>query len=106
MVKVILEPAENGIIKRIVDDNYGGSKEQVSSTNVYELDGENIENTIEFLYELCEDLGIYTGSKFSKRNLDMLISWGSHYEPSDDEIDKKIQEFQAEIELLKVCKKG
>ena len=106
MVKITLEPAENGVIKRISDDNYGGSSEQVSSTSVYELDGENIEGTIEFLFELCEDLGIYTGSKFSKRNLDMSISWGSHHEPSDVEIDKKIKELSAEIELLKACKKG
>lgn len=106
MVKITLEPAENGIIKRIFDDNYGGSKEQVSSTSVYELDGENLESTIEFLSELCEDVGIYTGSKFSKRNLDMSISWGSHYEPSDIEIDKRIQALSAEIELLKACKKG
>lgn len=106
MVKITLEPAENGIIKRIFDDNYGGSSEKVSSTNVYELDGENIESTIEFLYELCEDMGIYTGSKFSKRNLDMSISWGSHYEPSNEEIDQKIGELTAEIELLKACKKG
>lgn len=105
MVKITLEPAENGVIKRIFDDNYGGSKEHVSSTSVYELDGENIEGTIEFLSELCEDLGIYTGSKFSKRNLDMSISWGSHYEPTDTEIDKKIKELSAEIELLKACKK-
>lgn len=104
MVKINLEPAENGLIKRILDDNHGGSNERLSTTTVYELDGENIENTIMFLYELCEDLGLYTGSKFSKRNLEMSVSWGSHYTPTSEELEKKIRELSAEIELLKACK--
>ena len=36
MVKIVLEPAGNGVIKRVIDDNHGGGREQWTSTEVYE----------------------------------------------------------------------
>jgi len=105
MVKVILEAAENGIIKKIIDDNHGGSNEQVTSTTVHEFNESNLENVSEFLYDICEDLNIYTGSKFGDKNLEINIDWGMGYDPSNEEINKKISKLKAEIELLKSCKK-
>ena len=46
MVKIILEPAKNGVIKRVVDDNHGGGKEQWTSTEVYEETDESKLNYI------------------------------------------------------------
>ena len=36
MTKIILESARNGVIKKVVDDNYGGGKEHFTSTDVFE----------------------------------------------------------------------
>ena len=59
MVRIILEPAKNGIIKKTVDDNHGGSKEQWMSTDVYEENENNrIGYIMNFFFDLCEDLGI------------------------------------------------
>ena len=36
MIKIVLEPARNGVIKKVIDDNHGGGKEHFTSTDVYE----------------------------------------------------------------------
>jgi len=36
MVKIVLEAARNGVIKKVIDDNHGGGKEHFTSTDVYE----------------------------------------------------------------------
>jgi hypothetical protein len=105
MINIILEPAANGVIKRVVNQNAGGGRETTASVNVYELNNKaTFNNTIEFLFEICEDLGVPTGNKFNKDNLIMKTSWGSHYEPTKKEVDKKIAELEAELALLKQWK--
>jgi hypothetical protein len=106
MINIVLEPATNGVIKRVVNQNAGGGRETTASVNVYELNNQpSFNNTVQFLFEICEDLGIQTGNKFNKENLCMRPEWGSHYEPSQKEVDKKISELEAELELLKQWKK-
>ena len=36
MIKIVLEPARNGVIKKVIDDNHGGGREHFTSTDVYE----------------------------------------------------------------------
>jgi hypothetical protein len=106
MINVILEPAANGVIKRVVNQNAGGGRETTATINVYEINNkESFTNTIQFLFEICEDLAVQTGNKFGKENLTMRSEWGSHYEPTQKEIDKKIGELEAELELLRQWKK-
>ena len=106
MINVILEPAANGVIKRVVNQNAGGSRDTTATINVYELNNKpSFNNIIQFLFEICEDLAVQTGNKFDKENLTMRSEWGSHYEPSQKEINKKISELEAELELLKQWKK-
>ena len=105
MINIILEPAANGVIKRVVNQNAGGGRETTASVNVYELNNKKtFTNTVQFLFEICEDLGVQTGNKFNKNNLTMKTEWGSHYEPNKEEVDKKISELEAELELLKQWK--
>jgi hypothetical protein len=59
---------------------------------------------MKFFYELCEDLGINLGNKFNKKVVKIDTTWGTHYEPSAKEIDSKIKELEAEIQLLKEWK--
>lgn len=106
MVKIVLEPAKNGIIKRTVDDNHGGGREQWTSTDVYEeAETNRLEYVMKFFFDLCEDLGVNLGSKFDKEVITIRKEWGSHFEASDDELKEKIKELEAQLQLLKECLK-
>lgn len=103
MIKIVLEPARNGVIKRVIDDNHGGGEEEWTSTDVYEesdLPSNKYEYIMKFFFELCEDLGLDCGNKFSKNALQFSTVWGTHYEPNEKEVESKIRELQAEIDLL------
>lgn len=102
MVKIILEPAKNGIIKRVIDDNHGGAKEQWSSTDVYEAtEGDTFNYVMKFFFDICEDLGVNLGNKFDSQVITIRKEWGSHYEPNENDIKLKIKELEAELQLLK-----
>jgi len=104
MAKIILEAARNGIIKKIHDDNSGGSNLNVTYTDVYELDDDSKtkkKSLVKFLFEICEDLGLKVGNKFSAEVIDIDFIWGSHYDPTNEEIDLKISELEETVQLLK-----
>lgn len=104
MVKIILEPARNGVIKKVLDDNHGGGKENYQSIDVYE-DPDNVKPNYayikKFFYELCEDLNIKTGNKFDECVIKIDTVWGSHYEPSQEDVQKRIDDLQTQIDMLK-----
>jgi hypothetical protein len=107
MIKIVLEPARNGVIKRTVDDNHGGGNERWTTTDVYESNEDTPDDyryVMRFFYELCEDLGLSLGNKFDKKVIRINTEWGTHYEPSPKEIESKIKELEAEIQLLKEWK--
>lgn len=99
MVSIKLEPARNGVIKRIDDNNHGGGKEHRATIDVYESSDKHYIS--KFFYELAEDLGLHLGSKFEKDVLVISKQWGSHYEPTKKELAKKIKETEAELAWLK-----
>ena len=107
MIKIILEPARNGVIKKVVDDNHGGGREHFTSTDVYES-GEGDKNKLNyvkrFFFDLCDDLGLDVGSKFNSEVLNIKTDWGTHYEPTKKDIDQKIKKLKSELELLEEWK--
>lgn len=101
MVKIILEQADNGVIKVIYDDNINGAGDVYEIKKVYQFnDDKDYFKTKEFLYELMDELGIVSGNKFEKNNLSIVSDWGICYQPSNEEIDKKIKQLQIEIAYL------
>ena len=113
MIKITLESADNGIIKTVVDDNINGAGERFESKTVYDLNLNDTRHsqTIKFFYELCEDLGIDTGNKFSKNNLYLKTDWGKSYTPSASDLKLKIQSLDSELkgrkaELSSIIKKS
>ena len=108
MVKIVLEAARNGVIKKVIDDNYGGGKEHFTSTDVYESPDERKPNENayikRFFFDLCDDLGLDLGSKFDKHVLDINTDWGSHYEPTTKDIESKIKRLKIELEKLEEWK--
>ena len=78
MINIILEPARNGVIKKVVDDNHGGGREHFTSTDVYEtheIDKSKYSYIKRFFFDLCDDLGLEVGSKFDKDVLDINAQW-------------------------------
>tara|TARA_B100000768_G_C11156619_1_gene322675 strand:- start:112 stop:444 length:333 start_codon:yes stop_codon:yes gene_type:complete len=108
MVKIVLESARNGVIKKVIDDNYGGGKEHFTSTDVYEASEEHTlsKSTYikRFFFDLCDDLGLELGSKFDKDVLDINTGWGSHYEPTVKDIETKIKRLKSELKELEEWK--
>jgi len=109
MIKIVLEPARNGVIKKVIDDNHGGGREHFTSTDVYESN-ENDKNQYSyvkrFFFDLCDDLGLGIGSKFDKTVLDINTQWGTHYEPTDKDIEFKIKRLKSELKELEEWKKN
>jgi len=107
MIKIVLEPARNGVIKKVIDDNHGGGREHFTSTDVYES-SENDKNQYSyikrFFFDLCDDLGLEVGSKFDKTVLDINTQWGTHYEPTVKDIEFKIKRLKSEIKELEEWK--
>lgn len=103
MTKVIIENASNGVIKTIIDENANGAGDGYEERKVYDFenDGEKgFENTITFLNELVQDLGIFLGNEFSKDVVESGIRWGNSYRPSEKEIKDKIREYKNRLEEL------
>jgi hypothetical protein len=107
MIKIVLEPARNGVIKKVIDDNHGGGREHFTSTDVYES-SENDKNQYSyvkrFFFDLCDDLGLEVGSKFDKTVLDINTQWGTHYEPTVKDIEFKIKRLKSELKELEEWK--
>ena len=102
MLRIILEQADNGVIKTVLDDNINGAGEEYESKIVYDFDNNsNFSVTKKFLYELTEDLDVDTGNKFDKDTLTMEVNWGSSFQPSLDDIKNKIKSHEIEIAYLK-----
>ena len=96
MYKIILEIASNGVIKTITDDNSNGAGEVLETKVVHNLNDDaatDYEETGQFMYELCEDLGIDIGSKNSRRRLSFSTEYGEGYVLTEEEL-------KAEIKLL------
>lgn len=101
MIRIILEPAKNGIIKKIVDDNYGGSNKEWTSVDVYEETSDKFEYISGFFNDVCEDLGLNLGNSYSSSVVSIKKEWGKKYKPSKQEIENRILKLEEEIQLLK-----
>ncbi len=107
MIKIVLEPARNGVIKKVIDDNHGGGREHFTSTDVYESiegDKNKLSYIKRFFFDLCDDLGLDIGNKFDSEVLDINADWGTHFEPTAKDIDKKIKRLKSELEELEEWK--
>jgi len=104
MIKIIIEPAENGVVKTIQDDNINGGGEFFDSKKVYDFEDDNgnyYKNTQAFLNDMIKDLGIDTGNTFSRDTLIFDIDWGEKYIPNKEDIQNKIVEYKAILDKLK-----
>jgi hypothetical protein len=101
MLQIGIEPADNGVIKTLVDDNVNGGGEEFESRQVYEFEGPmKRSNQVKFFKDLIFELGLDIGTDLDPDRLQITLSWGDQYEPSANEIKKKIQTLEKEIKRL------
>lgn len=101
MLSIGIEPADNGVIKTLVDDNVNGGGETFESRQVYEFEGPmKRSNQVKFLKELIFDLGMDIGTDLDPDVVKVTLGWGSQYRGSDSEIKNKILSLSNEIKRL------
>ena len=106
MITIKLELASNGVIKTVSDNNYNGAGSKHELRTVYETDNDtDYKNTIRFLYELSDDLGINLGNKYSPTVLNFDLGWGEKYEPTLQQLNDLVKATTANLKELKSWKK-
>lgn len=101
MIIVSIEPADNGVIKYIIDDNVNGGGEEHVSRVVYDLDNDEERiNLVNLVQDIILDLGLETGTEIDRHMFSVKTEWGAKYNPSVKEIKERIKQLQAEIDRL------
>lgn len=102
MITIQIEPADNGVVKFLIDDNVNGGGEEFTSRVVYEFDNTlGRANQIKFLKDIVLDLGLATGSELDRDKLVVKTEWGSQYKPNEAEIKVKLSALEKEMNLLR-----
>lgn len=100
MQKISLELADNGVIKKIEDDNINAAGETYESIVVYEIENNNA-NKIKFINEVCLDVGVDFGNSRSRNQIKVIEDWGDNYTPNSAEIKNKLETLNSEIRRIK-----
>ena len=101
MLSIAIEPADNGLIKTLLDDNINGGGEEFESRSVYEFEGPHKRpNQIKFINDLIFDLGLDVGTELDSDLLQVKRDWGTKYVPSASELKNRIQSLEKEIDKL------
>lgn len=102
MITIQIEPADNGVVKFLIDDNVNGGGEEFTSRVVYEFDSAlGKSNQIKFLKDIILDLGMATGSELDRDKLVVKAEWGKQYTPNEAEIKVRLSELEKETKLLR-----
>jgi hypothetical protein len=100
MISVNIEPADNGLVKHLIDDNVNGAGEEYISRRVYDFEDKSRSNQIKFFSDLILDLGIDVGNDLDRDKLLITTTWGKKYKPTQDEIKTRIKQLESELKLL------
>lgn len=100
MIKYVLEPVDNGIIKTIIDDNIDGAGKKLEKKEIYILEDKVI-NTEKFLMNLIEDLGLYLGNAHDKNTLAINKVYGDNYKLNNNELMEERKKLTHRLNKLK-----
>ena len=101
MISISIEPADNGVVKFLIDDNVNGGGEEYTSRVVYDFDGYlGRQQQVKFLNDLILYLGLSTGSDIDRDKLEIKLDWGTKYNPTESEIKSRVSHLQKEIKRL------
>jgi hypothetical protein len=101
MISIQIEPADNGVLKFLIDDNVNGGGEEYTTRTVYDFEGITARhNQVKFLKDLVLDLGLSTGTELDSSCLRIKTEWGTQYAPNDTELKNKIAVTEKELKRL------
>ena len=101
MITIQIEPADNGVVKFLIDDNVNGGGEEYTSRVVYDFDGYlGRQQQVKFLNDLSLDLDLSTGSEIDRDKLEVKLDWGKSYTPTQTEIKARVSQLQKELKRL------
>ena len=70
MVTIILDIAENGVVRTLEDDNINGNGELFAQKLLYSFDNDkDFKSRIKFLKDLCLDIGLELGNIEDQKRL-------------------------------------
>ena len=102
MVTIVLDIADNGVVKVLEDDNINGAGESFISKTIYDFgDDGDFKNRIKFLKELCLDIGLQTGNDIDKKRLNISVGSGVKYKHTKTELKTKIKACESLIAKYK-----
>lgn len=106
MITIQIEPADNGVLKFLIDDNVNGGGEEFTSRVVYDFEGlTGRVNQAKFLKDLILDLGMSAGNDMEKDCIVIKTEWGKQYRPNETELKNKILELETELKKLRSLEK-
>jgi len=101
MITIQIEPADNGVVKFLIDDNVNGGGEEFTSRVVYEFDNTlGRANQVKFLKDIVLDLGLATGSDLDRDKIVVKTEWGKQYNPNEAELKLRASELKKELKIL------
>lgn len=102
MVTIQIEPADNGVMKFLIDDNVNGGGEEYTTRTVYEFDGiVGRSNQVKFLKDLILDLGMVVGNELDKDKISIQTEWGNQYNPTEVELQTKVSLLEKELKKMR-----
>lgn len=106
MVRVELTSASNGVIKRVVDDNYNGAGAPFTVTKLYAIeknDPMTAHQAYQLLTDLVKDLCVDVGHDAGHR-LVFNLEWGELYTPPPDELNERMRVAREQLRILQELK--
>ena len=100
MISISIEPADNGLVKHVIDDNVNGAGEEHIARRVYDFEDKSRINQVKFFNDLILDLGIDIGTDLDSNKVNINVVWGKKYQPTSDEIKNRIKLLELEIKSL------
>jgi len=80
MITVVLDIADNGVVKVLEDDNINGAGETFISKKIYTFeDDTSFKHRIQFLNDLCLDINLELGNDLDEKKLKFLVGHGSKF---------------------------
>jgi hypothetical protein len=74
MVTIILDIAENGVVKTLEDDNINGNGELYAQKLLYSFDNDkDFSNRIKFIKDLCLEIGLELGNSEDAKRLNINV---------------------------------
>lgn len=108
MLEVKLEIASNGVIKTVTETNFNSAGQGKVVRCVYETEDDkktSFINTMKLFYDISDDLGIDFGNKFDVNVLGFKTGWGTHYEPSLNDIQQIKKDLTEELKYIRGLEK-